>query len=344
MTIRLDIVVPCFNEEEVLPETNGRLLILLDKLVSTGVISSDSGVYLVDDGSSDQTWRIIESLSAADRRTHGIKLTRNRGHQNALLAGLLTVQGDAIVSIDADLQDDVSVIERMVTAFIDGAEIVYGVRDSRKTDTAFKRFTATGYYRVMKRMGVDLVYNHADFRLMGRRSIEALRQYGEINLFLRGIVPLIGYRTATVLYDRAERFAGASKYPLKKMLAFAVDGITSFSVVPLRLITLMGFLVSVFSFAMTGWVLFGRLIMDAVIPGWASSVIPIYFLGGIQLLGIGVVGEYVAKIYMESKRRPRYFIERLAGSDSARTGAAPSAAASAPPTTPTSLVPAPVLK
>ena len=225
----------------------------------------------------------------------------------------MTVTGDAVVSIDADLQDDVSVIARMVDSYVDGAEIVYGVRDSRATDTPFKRLTATGYYSLMKRFGVDLVYNHADFRLMGRRSIEALRLYGEINLFLRGIVPLIGYRTATVLYDRAERFAGESKYPLKKMLAFAMDGITSFSVVPLRLITLVGFLVSLFSFAMTAWVLYGRMFMGAVIPGWASSVIPIYFLGGIQLLGIGVVGEYVAKIYMESKRRPRYFVEQLAG-------------------------------
>lgn len=310
MTIRLSIVVPCYNEEEVLPETNRRLLALLSRLSELQLTSVDSGVYYVDDGSKDATWPLIESLAVTDTRVHGIKLSRNRGHQNALLSGLMSVEGDAIVSIDADLQDDVSVIEAMVREFIGGAEVVYGVRDSRQTDTIFKRKTALLYYGLMKKMGVDLVHNHADFRLLGRRVVEALRQYGEVNMFLRGIVPLIGYRSATVKYDRAERFAGASKYPLRKMLTFAAEGITSFSIVPLRLITLFGFLVSGFSFAMIVFILYGKLMLNAVVPGWASSVVPIYFLGGIQLLSIGILGEYVAKIYLETKQRPRYFIEK----------------------------------
>ena len=310
MTIRLAIVVPCYNEEEVLPETNRRLLALLTKLQDLQLISVDSSVHYVDDGSKDSTWSLIESLAAIDTRIHGIKLSGNRGHQNALLSGLLTVEGDAVVSIDADLQDDVSVIEAMVREFVGGAEVVYGVRDSRQTDTTFKRSTALMYYGLMKKMGVDLVHNHADFRLLGRRAIEALRQYGEVNMFLRGIVPLIGYRAATVKYDRAERFAGVSKYPLRKMLTFAAEGVTSFSIVPLRLITLFGFLVSGFSFAMILFIIYGTVVLKAAIPGWASSVVPIYFLGGIQLLSIGILGEYVAKIYLETKHRPRYFIEK----------------------------------
>jgi glycosyltransferase involved in cell wall biosynthesis len=228
----------------------------------------------------------------------------------ALLAGLLTVEGDVLVSIDADLQDDVSVIEAMVREHLNGAEVVYGVRDSRATDTVFKRNTALLYYGLMRKMGVDLVHNHADFRLMGRRAIDALRQYGEVNLFLRGIVPLIGYRAATVKYDRAERFAGISKYPLRKMLAFALEGITSFSIVPLRLITILGLAVSLFSFAMTLFVVYGTLVLKAALPGWASTVVPVYFLGGIQILSIGILGEYIAKIYLETKGRPRYFIEK----------------------------------
>lgn len=273
MSIRLSIVVPCYNEEEVLPETHRRLLALLTKMIDAGLVSPDSGVHYIDDGSRDRTWAIIEAQAAADPRAHGIKLSRNRGHQNALLAGLLTIDGDALVSIDADLQDDVGVIETMVREHLAGAEVVYGVRDSRATDTAFKRNTALLYYRVMKGMGVELVHNHADFRLMGRRAIEALRQFGEVNMYLRGIVPLIGYRAATVEYDRATRFAGTSKYPLRKMLAFAVEGITSFSIVPLRLITLIGVLVSLFSFAMIVFIIYGTLVMKAVIPGWASSVV-----------------------------------------------------------------------
>jgi len=310
MSVRLAIVVPCYNEHEVLPETNHRLLALLDRMQTQALVSADSGVYYVDDGSHDGTWPLIESLALADRRVHGLKLSRNRGHQMALLAGLLTVEGDALVSIDADLQDDVAVIENMVREHLAGAEVVYGVRDSRASDTVFKRRTALLYYGLMKRMGVDLVHNHADFRLLGRRAVEALREYGEVNLFLRGIVPLIGYKAATVKYDRAERFAGVSKYPLRKMLAFAAEGVTSFSIVPLRMITVLGFVVSLFSFAMIIFVVYGTLVMNAALPGWASTVVPVYFLGGIQLLSIGILGEYVAKIYLETKGRPRYFIEK----------------------------------
>jgi glycosyltransferase involved in cell wall biosynthesis len=311
MKVRLAIVVPCFNEEEVLPETNRRLLALLTRLQEMQLTSADSSVHYVDDGSKDRTWSLIESLAAADDRVHGIKVSRNRGHQNALLAGLMTVEGDALVSIDADLQDDVSVIESMVRAFLDGNEIVYGVRKARATDTFFKKGTAEIYYKLLAKMGVEIIHNHADYRLMGRRALDALSGYSEVNLFLRGIVPLLGFRTATAYYDRAERFAGESKYPLKKMLALAADGITSFSVVPLRMISILGFLVSLLSILMVGWVLYGKIFTNSAIPGWASSVIPIYFLGGIQLLSIGVLGEYVAKIYLETKRRPRFLIEQV---------------------------------
>lgn len=309
-SIRLGIVVPCYNEEEVLPETSRRLVELLDRMTSLGLVSQDSGIYFVDDGSKDKTWAIIEDIAAKDSRIHGIKLSRNRGHQNALLAGLFGAEGDALVSVDADLQDDISVIEEMVRKHRDGVEIVLGVRKGRDTDTAFKRGTAELYYRLLNAMGVDIVFNHADFRLMGRRALDCLGGYSEVNLFLRGIIPLIGFPTDTVYYDRSERFAGESKYPLKKMLALAVDGITSFSIMPLRMISALGLLVCAFSVVMILWVIYGKLVMDAALPGWASSVIPIYFLGGVQLLSIGVLGEYVAKIYLETKRRPRYFIEK----------------------------------
>ena len=309
MTVRLAVVLPCYNEREVLPETNLRLLAVLTRLHLDGLIDARSSLHYIDDGSTDGTWAIIAGLAAADARVKGLKLSRNCGHQAAVLAGMLTVEGDAIISIDADLQDDVNVIEGMVREFIGGAEVVYGVRDSRASDTAFKRRTALIYYGLMQKMGVELVHNHADFRLLGRRAIEALRQYGEVNMFLRGIVPMIGYRAAVVKYDRAERFAGVSKYPLRKMLALAIEGVTSVSIVPLRMITVFGFLISGFSFAMILFILYGALVMRAVIPGWASSVVPIYFLGGIQLLSIGILGEYIAKIYLETKRRPRYFIE-----------------------------------
>lgn len=310
MSLRLGIVVPCYNEEDVLPETSKRLLGLLDRLGSANMIAAGSAIYFIDDGSKDRTWPLIEELSGKDSRVHGIKLSRNRGHQNALLAGLFGAEGDALVSIDADLQDDINVIEDMVARHHEGYEIVYGVRQSRGTDTFFKKFTAEIYYKILARMGVDIVYNHADYRLMSRRAIESLRQYDEVNLFLRGIIPLLGFRTTTAYYDRAERFAGESKYPLKKMLALAMNGITSFSVVPLRMISMLGFAVSFLSLIMIAWIVYAKLFTDSVIPGWASSVVPIYFLGGIQLLSIGVLGEYVSKIYLETKRRPRFLIEK----------------------------------
>lgn len=310
MTLQLGIVVPCYNEEPVLPETAKRLLALLQKLVSEDLVSPDSAVYFVDDGSRDGTWSIIENLAAGSPQIHGIKLSRNEGHQHALIAGLFGARGDALISIDADLQDDINVIEDMVRLHRDGFEIVYGVRRERATDTRFKRCSAELYYALLARLGVDIVHNHADYRLMGRRAIEALHGFGEVNLFLRGIVPLLGFRSATAYYSRAERFAGESKYPLRKMLSLALDGVTSFSVAPLRMIAMLGFFVSLFSIAMVIWVAYGKLFMDSAIPGWASSVIPIYFLGGIQLLSIGVLGEYVAKIYLEVKHRPRYLVEK----------------------------------
>lgn len=311
MTLQLGIVVPCYNEEAVLPETAKRLLALLERLAALDLVAPGSAVWFVDDGSRDRTWTLVEALAASDPRVHGIKLSHNQGHQHALVAGLFGATGDALVSIDADLQDDVDVIEEMVRKHLDGFEIVYGVRRARTTDTRFKRCTAELYYSLLARMGVEIVHNHADYRLMGRRALDALQGFREVNLFLRGIVPLLGFPTTTAYYDRAERFAGESKYPLRKMLSLALDGITSFSVAPLRMISMLGFLVSVFSIAMVIWVAIGKLFMNSAIPGWASSVIPIYFLGGIQLLSIGVLGEYVAKIYLETKHRPRYVIEKV---------------------------------
>jgi polyisoprenyl-phosphate glycosyltransferase len=310
MSIRLAIVVPCYNEEEVLPQTSSRLTNLLNRLQQDALIVPESKIYFVDDGSTDRSWEFIQSFSSADPSICGIKLSCNRGHQNALLAGLLTAEGDAIVTVDADLQDDINVIEEMVRCFHQGFEIVYGVRKSRATDTAFKRCTAQTYYRLLRLLGANIINGHADFRLLGRRSVECLRDYSEVNLFLRGIVPQLGFATAKVFYDRVERLAGKSKYPLGRMLGLACDGITSFSVMPLRLISTLGFMVCLMSIAMVVWVVYGHLVMNSTIPGWASSVIPIYFLGGIQMLSLGVVGEYIAKIYLETKRRPRYVIEQ----------------------------------
>jgi glycosyltransferase involved in cell wall biosynthesis len=312
MAVRLGIVVPCYNEQEVLDETARRLAALLDRLCSAGLIDRASAVYFVDDGSRDDTWPIIQRLSS-DPRFRGIKLSRNRGHQNALFAGLMNAEGDALISVDADLQDDLEVIEQMVRRFIDGIDIVYGVRSDRTTDTWFKRFTAESYYRVLSALGVQVVFNHADYRLLSRRALVALASYREVNLFLRGIIPQLGFRTATVEYARGERFAGESKYPLKKMVALALEGVTSFTAAPLRAITGLGFLVCLGSFGMVAWALLARLFTDAAMPGWASTVVPMYFLGGVQLLCLGVIGEYLAKIYTEVKARPRYLIDAVAG-------------------------------
>jgi glycosyltransferase involved in cell wall biosynthesis/putative flippase GtrA len=308
--IQLSIVVPCYNEIEVLQETTRQLADLFQTLIADGKITADSRVYYVDDGSRDGTWGLIESLAQEQQFVHGIKLSRNQGHQNALLAGLLVAEGDAIISADADLQDDLSAIIKMVDFYKAGYDIVYGIRDSRQSDTFFKRFTAQSYYHLLNAMGVEIIYNHADYRLMSRPTIEALKEFGEVNLFLRGIIPQLGFSHALVFYERAERYAGESKYPFKKMLAFAWQGITSFSVLPLHCITGIGLLISLFSFMISCWAIFIRLFTQDALPGWASTVLPIYFLGGVQLLCLGIMGEYLAKIYTETKRRPRYVIEK----------------------------------
>jgi len=308
--VRVGIVVPCFNEEQVLPETARRLQELLARLIASGKAHESSKFYLIDDGSVDGTWMLIESLVRENSRMAGIKLSRNQGHQKALLAGLLTAEGDVIISVDADLQDDVEAIERMLDAYTEGHDVVYGVRDDRSSDTLFKRLSAETYYRLLRLMGVEALFNHADYRLLSRRAIEHLSEFGERNLFLRGIVPLIGLPSTKVHYSRRERFAGESKYSLRKMLALALEGITSFSTVPLRLITVLGLITFAISGGLGIWALYAALYKNAV-PGWASTVVPVYFLGSVQLLGIGVIGEYLAKTYMEVKRRPRYIIEKI---------------------------------
>ena len=306
----LSIVVPCYNEEDVLPETSKKLLCLLENIIFKKKISANSSIIFVDDGSSDKTWKIIERLSSQTGRIHGIKLSCNRGHQNALLAGLLNASGDAVVSIDADLQDDLNSIEEMVDVYREGCEIVYGVRKRRTDDSLFKRITAEVYYKLLKWMGVNIVFNHADFRLISRRVIIALEDYQEINLFLRGLIPSIGFSSSIVTYDRKERFAGESKYPFRKMLSLALNGITSYTSFPLRLIAGLGLTIFIGTVVLSCWVIWVRIFSDDAIPGWASSVLPMYLLGGIQLFGIGVLGEYIGKIYMETKKRPRYIIEK----------------------------------
>jgi glycosyltransferase involved in cell wall biosynthesis/putative flippase GtrA len=309
--IDLNIVIPCYNEQDVLFETASRLESLLDEITEEGLISPKSQVYFVDDGSRDRTWSIIEEMTVTKPFVRGIKLSRNQGHQNALIAGLFSATGEAIISIDADLQDDLGAIRKMLLKYLHGCEIVYGVRRSRSVDTFFKRFTARGYYALLHLMGVDVVIDHADYRLMSRRAIEILKDFTEVNLFLRGIIPQMGLKSSVVYYDRGERFAGESKYPLNKMLELALQGITSFSAVPLRAITSLGLFLSLGSFGVTLWVIWSRFISDAAIPGWASTVLPIYFIGGIQLLCLGVIAEYIAKIYLETKRRPRFVIEKI---------------------------------
>jgi len=308
--MQLSLILPCYNEEEVLEETSVKLLSLFNKLIESSKIDDNSTMYFIDDGSSDSTWHTIETLSKKNKHISGIKLSRNFGHQNALLSALLTVKGDVIVSIDADLQDDISMIEKMIDQYNNGYDIVYGVKMKREADSAFKRITAESFYKVMHLMGVNIIYNHADFRLLSRRTIEHLKEYKEVNLFLRGLVPLVGYKSTTVSYDISERTAGESKYPLKKMLAFAWNGITSFSVTPLRFITAIGFILFISTLFLTVYSLWIALFTDEAVPGWASTVLPIYFLGGVQMLSIGIIGEYIGKIYLEIKARPRYIIEK----------------------------------
>ncbi|MEH6908794.1 glycosyltransferase family 2 protein [Neobacillus drentensis] len=307
----LTIVVPCFNEEEVLAETSAQLSSVLHELVEESMISLDSMILFVDDGSRDRTWELIEVENERNPNIRGLKLARNVGHQNALLAGLETAakHSDCVISIDADLQDDITVIHQFIEKFWEGQDIVYGVRDSRETDTYFKRTTALGFYRIMERIGIKLVPNHADFRLMSKRALDELLKYKETNLFLRGLVPLVGFKSTKVYYDRKERFAGESKYPLKKMLAFAFDGITSFSVAPIRFVTFIGFLAVLIS-AIAGGYAITQELLGQTESGWTSLIISIWFVGGLQMLGIGIIGEYIGKIYHEVKRRPRYAVEK----------------------------------
>ncbi len=307
----LYLVIPCYNEEEMLPITIKAVEEKLDSLISSGKVSSESKVMFVDDGSKDKTWEIIDQTSQSHTLVTGIKLSRNKGHQNALLAGLMTAKerADIIISMDADLQDDINAIDAMLEKRTEGCDIVYGVRSSRKKDTFFKRFTAQAYYKVLKLMGVDIKYNHADYRLMSKRAVEGLEKFKEVNLFLRGIVPMIGYKSDTVEYERNERVAGSSKYPLKKMLAFAFEGITSLSVKPIRFITFLGVFIFTISiilmiYFLVVWIL-GR-----TVAGWTTIVLSLWALGGLQLLAIGIVGEYIGKIYLETKERPKFIIEK----------------------------------
>ncbi len=308
----LYIVVPCYKEEEVLPETSKRLKSKLEALIEQKKIDSDSKIMFVNDGSTDNTWKIIQELHNSDKSYSGVNLSRNRGHQNALLAGMTVAveYADMIISLDADLQDDINAIDAMVDNYLNGYDVVYGVRSSRKTDTFFKRFTAEAFYKLMKGLGVDIVFNHADYRLMSKRAVQGLLQFKEVNVFLRGIVPQVGYPWTTVEYERAERFAGESKYPLKKMLAFAFDGITSFSIKPIRLITSLGVGISVVSIILLIWTIVTK-ILGGTVAGWSSLMVSIWFIGGVQLLCLGVVGEYIGKIYAETKHRPLFIIENI---------------------------------
>lgn len=307
----LYIVIPCYNEEEVLPETVKQMCEKVKTLIASNKIDDKSKVLLVDDGSKDKTWELIDGFSKTEQYIEGVKLSRNKGHQNALLAGLMTAKSrcDMAISIDADLQDDINAIDKMVDDYLGGSDVVYGVRSSRKKDTFFKRTTAQGYYKIMKALGVDIIYNHADFRLMSKRALDGLDSFSEVNLFLRGIVPLVGYRYSVVTYERLNRFAGESKYPLKKMIAFALDGITSFSVKPIRFITSIGFIMFLVSLIVLIYSLCVKFFGQAEI-GWTSLACSLWMIGGIQLLSLGIIGEYVGKIYFETKRRPKYIIEK----------------------------------
>lgn len=308
--MKLYLVIPCYNEEAVLRETTKQLKIKMEALIKDKKISKDSRVMYVNDGSKDKTWELIEDIHKENKMFVGLKLSRNRGHQNALVAGLLTAKeyADVVISMDADLQDDINAIDEMLEKYNDGADIVYGVRSSRKKDTFFKKMTAEGFYKFMSLMGVDIVFNHADYRLTSKRVLDEFSNYKEVNLFLRGIFPLIGFKTDIVYYERAERFAGESKYPLKKMLSFAWDGISSFSVKPLRLICVLGFVILFISFIIMVYSLIQKVIGNTV-DGWTFIIISIWFIGGLQMISIGIIGEYIGKIYNETKRRPRFIIE-----------------------------------
>lgn len=312
----LYIVVPCYNEEEVLEDTSTQLMDKLSKMITEDKISDQSKILFVNDGSKDSTWKIINSLFEKDHHFAGVNLSRNRGHQNALLAGLVTAKekADAVISIDADLQDDVEAIEKMVDDFLDGYDIVYGVRSNRESDTFFKRFTAQSFYKFMNFLGAKTIYNHADFRLMSKRALDGLTEFTEVNLFLRGIVPMIGYNSTSVSYARKPRMAGESKYPLNKMISFAFEGITSLSTQPLRMITYLGGTIFGISIAFLIYTLV-RFFTHATISGWSSLMISIWAIGGLLMLSVGIVGEYIGKIYLETKHRPRFIIEQILNKD-----------------------------
>ena len=307
----LYLVIPCYNEEEVLPETTRQLTEKMNDLMARGLIAKESRIVYVNDGSKDNTWALIERYHKENPLVNGVDLSRNRGHQNALLAGLMTVkdEADVVISLDADLQDDIHAIDRFLEKYYEGCEVVYGVRSARQTDTWFKRHSAQAFYKLMKFFGVDIVYNHADYRLMSRRVLHELAQYGEVNLFLRGLVPLVGFPSGVVEYERRERFAGTSKYPLKKMLSFALDGVTSFSIKPIRFITGLGLLIFVVSVLMLLYFLIVNWTGHTV-AGWTSIMVSVWAIGGLQLLAIGVIGEYIGKTYLETKRRPRYIVKQ----------------------------------
>ncbi|MDE7312238.1 MAG: glycosyltransferase family 2 protein [Eubacterium sp.] len=313
---KLYIVIPCYNEEEVLEETRHQLEHKLKEMISSGLISHTSRIVFVDDGSFDGTWNIIKKMHQEDQMVLGIKSSRNRGHQNALLEGLMTVKNecDAVVSMDADLQDDIEVLDQFMHQYYEGCDIVYGVRNARETDSLFKKFTAEGFYTIMSKFGVEMIYNHADYRLMSKRALECLGDFKEVNLFLRGMVPMIGFKTGIVTYERFQRFAGKSKYPLKKMLAFAVDGITSFTIKPIRFISSLGVLLFLISMILLLHYLIGYF-MGNTVEGWATLVVSIWGIGGLQLLAIGIIGEYIGKIYLEAKGRPRFIVEEFLGDE-----------------------------
>lgn len=312
MTPVLYMVVPCYNEEPVLPVTAQRLREKYADLIAGGQISPSSRICFVDDGSKDRTWEIIASLHEEDKLFSGIKLSRNRGHQNAVLCGYMTLKdrADCVISMDADLQDDINAIDEMIEKFKQGNDVVYGVRSARKTDTAFKRLTAEGFYKVMNALGAEVVFNHADYRLLSRRALDALEEYREVNLFLRGMVPLVGFPSDVVYYERSERFAGESKYPLKKMLAFAWQGITSLSIKPIKLITMLGVVIFLVSLGMMAY-FFVRHFTGHTVAGWSSIIVSLWAIGGLQMLSIGIVGEYVGKMYLETNRRPRFHAQTV---------------------------------
>ncbi len=310
----LYIITPCYNEEEALPFTAPKLVALLEEMASGGLIDEASRLTLVDDGSRDKTWKVIQALTQRYPQVEGLKLAHNAGHQNALWAGMMTVRGkaDAIVTIDADLQDDVNAIPQFVEKMNEGSDVVYGVRKKRETDTAFKRATAHGFYRFMRIMGADVVDDHADYRLLSRRALDALNDFGEVNLFLRGMVPLLGFKSDKVYYDRGERVAGESKYPLRKMLAFAVEGITSFSVKPIKLVITLGLLFALLGVLMAVYAIV-QACLGQTVSGWASLMVSVWVIGGVQLMALGLIGTYVGKIYTEVKRRPRFIVETYTG-------------------------------